>query len=113
VIEDTIVAMLDSAGITNYPLVPPHDAPTPCVVYQKISMMDMRSHEGYVAERGRWQFSCYAYTYPESKDLAETVKALFDLNQIDFELATREGEIDTPDPDTGLFRKILDFFIWK
>lgn len=111
--EATIVSLLSNIGVSAYPLVAPHDAITPCVVYQKIFINPLRTHEGYVADRSRWQLACWAYTYDESVALAEQVRAAFDLNQIEFELSTREGEIDLPDPDTNLYRRILDFQIWK
>ena len=83
------------------------------MVYQKISINPIRTHGGYAADRARWQLACWAYTYDESLALAEQVRAAFDLNTTDFELATREAELDLPDPDTNLYRRILDFNIWK
>lgn len=112
ILEDTIVGLLENLDITPYPLVAPYDAVTPCVVYQQITTSPLRSHEGYVMGRSRWQLSCYAHERNEVLDLADTVRAAFDLNQIDFELATAESEIETVD-QTGLYRKILDFNIWK
>lgn len=113
ILENTIVGVLENVGVTPYPLVAPHDAITPCVVYQQISTFPLRTHEGYVADRSRWQFSCYANERNEVLDLAESVKAAFDLNQIDFELSTKESEIETVDDVSKLYRKILDFDIWK
>lgn len=111
-LENTIVSILENVDIVPYPLVAPHDAVTPCVVYQQITTFPLRSHEGYVSDRSRWQMSCYAHERDEVLNLADTVRAAFDLNQIDFELATAESEIETVD-QTGLYRKILDFNIWK
>lgn len=113
ILEDTIVGVLENLGIVPYALVAPHDAVTPCVVYQQITSFPLRSHEGYVADRSRWQLSCYANERTEVLDLAETVKAAFDLNQTDFELSTKESEIETVDDASKLYRKILDFDIWK
>lgn len=112
ILEDVIVGILENLDIVPYPLLAPHDAVTPCVVYQQIATFPLRSHEGYVISRSRWQLSCYAHERTEVLDLANTVRAAFDLNQIDFELSTAESEIETVD-DTGLYRKILDFQIWK
>ena len=113
ILEDTIVSVLENVGVIPYPLVAPHDPVTPCVVYQRITHPPFRTHEGNAADRGLWQFSCYAHERNEVLDLAETVRAAFDLNQIDFELATMESEIETIDADSQLYRKILDFNIWK
>jgi len=113
ILENTIVTLLENLDITPYPLVAPHDAVTPCVVYQQVSTFPLRSHEGYVADRSRWQLSCYAYERSEVLSLADTVRAAFDLNQTDFELSTKESEIETVDDGSKLYRKILDFQIWK
>jgi len=112
-VETTIVTLLENLQIVPYALVAPHDAVTPCVVYQQISTFPIRTHEGYVADRSRWQLSCYANERTEVLDLAEQVRAAFDLNRIDFELSTKESEIETVDDDTKLYRKILDFQIWR
>lgn len=112
-LEDTIVRILENVGIVPYPLVAPHDAETPLVVYQQVSTFPLRAHEGYVIGRSRWQLSCYAHDRSEVLELADTVRAAFDLNQIDFELATAESEIETVDADSGLFRKILEFQFWN
>ena len=115
ILENTIVTLLENLDITPYALVAPHDAVTPCVVYQQITTFPLRSHEGYVADRSRWQLSCYAHDRTEVLDLAEQVRAAFDLNQTDFELSTKESEIETVDSSTDarLYRKILDFNIWR
>lgn len=110
-VEQTIVALINNIGVQAYPLVAPHDAPAPFVVYQKIVTNPLRTHSGIAQNRGRWQLACWAYTYEESTALAESVRAAFDLNRVDFELSTREMEIDLPDPDTNLFRRVLDFDI--
>ena len=112
-VENTIVTILENLNVVPYPLVAPHDPVTPCVVYQRITRPPFRTHDGNAADRGLWQFSCYAHERNEVLDLADTVRAAFDLNQIDFELSTAESEIETVDPDSGLYRKILDFQIWK
>ena len=112
-IEEMIATLLDSATIENYPHPAPHDAPTPNVTYQQISPANIRTHEGYVANRERWQLNCWAHDPNEKRTLFNTVKALFDLNQTDFELAYAENELDLPDADTGLYRKVLEVLIWK
>lgn len=112
ILEDTIAGILENVDIVPYPIVAPHDAVTPCVVYQRVSTFPLRSHDGYVIGRSRWQLSCYAHDRDEVLNLADTVRAAFDLNIIDFELATAESEIETVD-DSELYRKILEFQIWK
>lgn len=112
--EDTIRAMLTDNSIDWYPLVAPHDAPAPFVVYQEVpSNMNLRTHVGDVANRSRWQLSCWAYTYDEAKALASTLQSLFHLNVTNFEFAAVERRLDLPDPDSELSRKILEVFLWE
>jgi len=112
-IRTAIDSTLTNADIPAYWMIVPHDPVTPCVVYQEISITPIRSHEGNAADRQRWQLSCWAYSADETELLAATVKSLFDLNQTEFEIATVESELDFPDVDRELFRKILEFQFWR
>ena len=112
-IRTAIDSTLTNADIPAYWMIAPHDAVTPCVVYQQISTSPMRAHTGNVADRQRWQLSCWAHSADETELLATTVKGLLDLNQSEFEIATVEAELDFPDADRELFRKILEFQFWK
>jgi hypothetical protein len=112
--EDTIRTILSNNSIEWYPLVAPHDADAPFVVYQEIpSNLNLRTHQGDVAQRSRWQLACWAYTYDEAKQLADSVKSLFHLNLINFKFAAVERKFDLPDPDSELSRKILEVFLWE
>lgn len=112
--ESTILNILTSNEIKCFPLVAPHDEPAPFVVYQEIpSNLNIRSHVGDEAIRSRWQLTCWQYSYDEARTLADTVKNLFHLNVTDFEFAAVENKFDLPDPDSGLFRKILEVYLWE
>lgn len=112
--EGTIRNILTSNGITWFPVVAPHDEPAPLVVYQEMpSDLNIRTHEGDAAQRSRWQLTCWAYTYDEARELRDRVKALFHLNLTSFEFASVSSGPDLPDPDTSLYRKILEVFLWE
>ena len=111
-VQATLVSLLQGAGLTVYPLTVPQNGTYPNVVYQRVSNMQVRTHSGVALERPRVQLSCWAKTYAECVATAQTVKAALDLNQTDFKLATKENELDAQEVETGLYRIILDFYVW-
>ena len=111
--EQTLVTVLETTGKPVYSLSIPANGSYPCVVYQRISTLQYRSHSGNELERPRFQVSCWGKTYSETKALSESVKTALDLNQVNFKLATKEEEIDEKEAETGLYRKVLDFFIFN
>jgi hypothetical protein len=111
-IQDNIHSTLSGVG-TTYPLaVPNSGASYPCIVYQFISEVQMRSHSGNGLRKHRVQISCWATTYAAAVTLAESVKAALDLNQTNYELATHETSRDEKEVETGLSRRMMDFFVW-
>ena len=113
-IESILTGLLDSENIKYFPLVAPHDEPAPFVVYQEIrSNQNIRTHSGDAIERENWQISCWAYTYEEAGTLCDQVKTLLHLNVSDFIFAEVTGRFDLPDPDSGLYRKIIESTLWE
>lgn len=109
----TLVSLLAGLGLKVYPLaVPESGAVYPNVVYQTISTVQIRSHEGVEMERPRVQLSVHAKTYIQCVQTAQTVKSALDLNQTDFKLATKENEMDAKEVEAGIYRIMLDYFIW-
>jgi hypothetical protein len=113
-IETTVVTLLQTTGRKVYPMFAPAGAPVddPYIVWQKISSTPIRTHGGNAMKRSRFQFSIWSKNYSDLPSVSDEISAVFDLNQAQFELSTLEGEIDASDPEPGLFRRILDFFIW-
>ena len=111
-VETELVTLLQDAGLTVYPLSIPEGGAFPCVVYQRISTPQIRSHEAVEMEHPRIQLACWGKTFAQAVVTAETVKTALDLNQIDFKLAVQEGELDLKEPESNLYRRVLDFFIW-
>lgn len=112
--ESTILNILTSNNIKCFPLVAPHDEPAPFVVYQEIpSNLNIRSHAGDEAIRSMWQLTAWEYSYSEARNLSDTIKRLFHLNVTDFEFSAVENKFDLPDPESGLYRKILEVYVWE
>jgi hypothetical protein len=113
-IETTLTSLLDDESIKYFPLVAPHDEPAPFVVYQEIkSNQNIRTHSGDAIAVENWQIACWAYTYEEASTLCDQVKALLHLNVTDFMFSEVTGRFDLPDPDSGLYRKILESTLWE
>jgi hypothetical protein len=111
-VQITLVDILQGLGYPAYPLEVPNNGIYPNVVYQMISNKQIRSHSGVEMERPRMQISCWGKRYADCVTTAQTVKAALDLNQTDFKLATKENEFDVKEVKSGLYRIILDYFIW-
>jgi hypothetical protein len=111
--ESILKTVLDTTNYPVYSLSVPTDGSYPCVVYQRISTLQLRTNEGNALEKCRFQVSCWGSSYAEAKTVSEAVKTALDLNQINFKLATKENEIDDKETETNLYRKVLDFFVWN
>lgn len=115
-VENDIITLLNTTGKKAYHLsLPdnPNDYELPVMVLQRISTTTDKTHGGNAFERARFQVTCWATTFSACRALALEVKNLMDLNQTNFELATKENEIDTKEVETNLYGTILDFFVWS
>jgi len=111
-IQTTLVSLLKGEGLTVYPLAVPTNGTYPNVTYQMISNVQTRTHAGVDSERPRMQLSCHSKAYADCYDTAETVKSAMDLNQTDFKLATKENEFDVKEVEPGIYRIVLDYYVW-
>lgn len=84
-----------------------------CVVYQQISMVKARAHDGGGLFRSRYQLSCYGPTFADSRNMARAIITALDGNTSDFLLSTMENMLVTKEIDSNLYRSIVDVFIWE
>lgn len=110
-IDTVIHGKLASIGAV-YPVTMPQGATLPGMCYQFISEAQQRSHSGNSLSRRRLQVSCWGKTNAAAITLAASVKAALDLNQTGVELITAENMNDFVDPESGLYRRIVEFFVW-
>lgn len=111
--ESTLKSLLTTLGYPVYTLYVPANGTLPCYVYQKVSdSAFVRSHSGNEMNRARFQVSCWGKTYSEAITLADALETALDLNQTNFKLATKENELDDSEVESGLYRKIVDFYIY-
>lgn len=111
-IEEKLVSILQGTGVPIYPLFAPENSAYPCIVYQRISTVPIRSHAGPVMDRPRFQFSIWSRNYEQCVNVAAAIRTVLDLNRVDVKLATRENEFEVVEVEPGLYRKLLDFFVW-
>ena len=115
-IEEILATVLENASLNVYLGSVPVNGDYPCVVYQKISAPEIRTHQGVVLYLPRFQITCWGKGDNAGADAiatAQTVKDVLDFNQTDFKLATKEAELDIDETEQNLYRRILDYFIWS
>jgi hypothetical protein len=118
--EQDIVSVLNGGGLTAYADVMPQDgtAVFPNVVYTIVpGGRTIRSHGRTVMRKKLVQFTCWGEGETGKTDslaTANRVIQLFDLNKINFELATEEsgGGFSIKELNPELSSKILEFYIW-
>jgi hypothetical protein len=111
-IQQTIHAKLAAIGAT-YPDGLPTSPTLPSTSYKFVSAVQMRHHGGNDLQRHRLQVDCWAKTRAAANTLADSVKAALDLSQTNVELITNENAADMAEPEPGIERRMLEFFIWE
>ena len=102
-----------AAVTTAYPDSLPANPTLPSVTYKFISLVQSRHHAGNDIARYRLQVDCWAKTRAAANTLADSVKSALDLNQTNIKLITMEQAIDFDEPETGIERRILEFYVWE
>lgn len=116
--QNIVTALLGDSTITGlvddriYPLFRPEADPLPALVYQRVSTVPTNSINGFSGlDAVRIQFSCYAKTLLEAKELAEALRAAMNADAALKSICIME--IDEQDPETRNFRTIVDFNVWQ
>lgn len=111
--QDVVVAAL--IADRAYPLVLPQEPVLPAISYQRISDPPIRSQTGISARNPRVRFNCWDRTYDGAVALEEALIAALDSRAFGpAEVKSiYDGGLDDRDPDTGLFRRIVEFLMWR
>jgi len=115
---DIIETLTDSEAVDGlvegrvYALTRPQEDPLPAIVWQRISTVPQNSLNGFSGlDEVRIQFSCYAETLLQAKELAAAMRSALNGNS---ELkSTCVMEMDDQDPETRNFRVLVDFNFWQ
>lgn len=106
------VAALVSARV--YPVLLPQTPTYPAISYQRIS--NSGTNGSTALRESRWQVNCWAATYAGAVSLSEAVKAAMeehtDVSQTPgIKYSRIVNEFDDYDPDTEIYRVILDVML--
>lgn len=107
--SNTNIAVLVSTRI--YPMLLPQTPTLPALSYQRVSNTGQQGSTDL--RETRYQINCWAATHFSAETLAALVKVCFeeftDENQAPgIKMALVVNEVDDYDPDTKLFRSIVD-----
>jgi hypothetical protein len=116
VIEADLVAhLLADAGVAAlvetrvYPERFPPGGPMPAVTYQRVFGAEGVTHDGPDGlARARFQVDCWAASYGEAAALGEAVSDALKA----FPGARLINEMDMPEPDVALRRRMIEVSIW-
>lgn len=128
-IDESLVSILTTSpavtaicGQRIYPLTARQTAVKPLVIYQRISSMRSRSHDGPSGlARQRFQFRCVGNGFAEARGLADAVRGALDGYQgtvagvrIDAVLFENEMDMDDValDAEATAYSVLMDFFVW-
>lgn len=117
-IEEALYAYLSSyanltaiVGTRIYPLILPQSPILPAITYSKVSGPRVNSKDGASGlAYPRFQFSCWAKSYGQAKQVAEQIRLALDT--FPSGRAFIENEQDIYEPDTGIHHIPIDFIIW-
>jgi hypothetical protein len=110
-VQTEIHSKLAAVGAT-YPDGLPANPTLPSTSYKFVSEIQHRSHSGNGLQRHRLQVDCWAKTRAAANTLAASVVTALDLVQSGVELITIENAADLNEPETGIERRMLEFYVW-
>ena len=125
--QATLKELLADSGVTNligerlYYVKAPQDVTKPYVVFFKASGPREYSHNGASAlARPRFQFSCFATTYYQAKQIAEAIRAAIEAfsgtmggaGGVEVGSCFCINESDMYEEDTRLFHVAVDYLIY-
>ena len=108
----TVLSSISGSPLV-YALEKPANKNDNCIVYNLISENPIHSlDKTKLASKDRVQVDAWGTTFKKAKDLGEKVKTALDVNDSDFMCSYMiDGKL-TKELDTGIFRYILDFYIY-
>lgn len=111
-IDSVIYGKLAALG-TVYPDNMPQGAAIPGMAYQFISEVNYPSHSGAGLVRRRLQVACWGTTRAAANTLADSVKSSLAYNKTNIELIEPLNLMDFEDPESKLYRRIVEFYVWE
>jgi hypothetical protein len=112
--ETSIVALLKTKTEKKITIGEKPSNATNCIVISKISSRQYRSTTAPLGiSKDRYQMDVWGSSFVEAKALADIVKLALDCKKLaNFDIVYLENDVWIKDVETGLFRFILEFFVW-
>lgn len=120
-IETDLVGYIKGLAVVGeriYPHLKPQKTDLPVVVYHRISTARRLTHSGPVGKvKARFQIDIIAETFEETRRIGTVIRQALHgyrgyMGTTFIGLSALDNEIDLPDAETRLFRKVMDFLIW-
>lgn len=113
-VEEDLVALLEGATERVYPLHAPEDPTYPLIVYQRLSRVGVKAHDGPPGLAApRFEVACYDTTYSLAKQLTQDVRDIIDGYRLgDINSISVENEYDVDEEVPDVFRVNVDIRIW-
>lgn len=113
----TYPGLVPLIGTRIYPLLLPQDPVLPAVTYQRISTPRMHAFERSFLPHPRFQFDCWATTFPAARAVAEQVKLALDvymgaMGAETVQASILDGDRDIYEAEAKIFHSIVDAIIW-
>lgn len=113
-IEATLKSALETTGKSAYALVKPEKATLPCITYRRIGTYHHRNLSSPSSlNRIRFQIDVWGSDYSSTRTLANSVVTKLEANQTDWEVSTVENELDMRDEESGLYRVLIEVYLWN
>jgi len=113
----TRLSQIDLLGGRIYPVKAPQDVELPYLIFFKVATSRDHSHSGSSHLASAWvQFSSFAQTYEEGKQIVGEIKTLLDsfrgtITNISINGCFLQEEVDFLEEDTGLYHIACDYRI--
>lgn len=100
------------ANIAVYPNRLAQGTTFPAINYSSVGGSPSRQQDGRL-RHPRFHFNVWGTTYDEMLDAINKLMQTLDGYNSGTMSATYDGELDLDDPETNLFRRVIDFEMWE
>lgn len=96
-----------------YPIRLPEPATFPAITYMQVSLTTAARSQSGLVITPRMRVNCWATSYDAAQALAVQVVSALDGRLLNTDKWVLDSDMDMLEPDTGIYRRILEFFVWR
>jgi hypothetical protein len=113
-IEETLKTVLETSGKKAYALIKPEKATLPCITYRRIATYHHRNvNSPSSLNRILFQIDVWGSDYNSTRTLANSLVTILEANDTSWEVSTVENEMDFRDEESGLYRVLIEVYLWN